>query len=585
MRHAVNLLLLLFLGLGGAAVQHQLTVSGPTPMWAAWAVDEYLGGPGDIDHLHDGDDAYAAAVDRAADRTALAPETIASAASRRLEAFRSAAQAHPLCMPWTCAASGVAVAPLDVEQAAWARDRVLRAHGPKAGRSTEIEQSRRGRNAERAAAAAEAMLRPLNLILGIGMAGVCLSWWRRTAVWPWMALGVTAAAASLAHQAVALAAFDLRHVQLGHLRVGAWVMFAGLLGGLLIGGAAQRTAWVESAAQRWIAFGPGPAAWVRGAVLLLLTAAWTWGPGWVGWKLLPAQQMEGLLAIAAFALATFVARNLAWTEATGQATAFGWPLVALGVLAGSAASLVRGDGGALALTLGLAMTWSMLTFSWRLLAPMLVATTVAWGAWLWSLPPLIDTGASMPSVIETAVDLLPHRIGERVAVAWTPFGAGPSDVARVIGLTDLAGIAGFGFDAPLEGLAAGREADRRLLQLTADYMPAVLVAVYGAAVALALLALHALALLLLAWLGVRHCAGAGVSSAHRLLALWGVFGLFGAVMRVLLSAGGSVGVLPLTGVPAPGLSLGTSAALAVGLMAGLAWSPGFWRVNEERATP
>jgi cell division protein FtsW (lipid II flippase) len=555
-------------------------------MWAGWAVDELLvvavpAVPADVDQE--------APVARAGLResigtrvdavSTLPPDAIASGAALRLDRFRADAQAHPLCTEWTCRTNAGATA-VSAEQAGWARDRILRPARQHMLREDADMPARLERSAARAAAAPETLLRSLHLILGLTLAGVCLSWWRGAAAWPNLVAAVTTTAAALAHQAVALTSFDLRHVQLNHLLVGAWALPAGLIGGVLMGGLVSRSAWVERLSAAWLSIGPGSAAWVRGGFLLVVTVAWTWGPGLFGWHLLPAQQMEGLLAIAAFALATFVIRNLAWTEATGHSTAFGWPLVVVGVLAGSIAALARGDGGALALTLGLALAWLYLSGPRVVLLPVAIVTGVIWSGWLWSLPALQDTSAPMPELLEMVVANLPNRIGERVAVAWTPFGAGPSDVARVIGLVDLAGGQGFGFAPPLEGLAAGREADRRLLQLTADYMPAVLVGVYGAPVAGLLLGLHAGLLLVLAVVAVRRCVSPGVSSTLRLLSLWGVFGLFGAVLRIVLSAGGTLGVLPLTGVPAPGLSVGTSAALATGVMAGLAWSPAFWDSKE-----
>lgn len=581
MRPAFSILLLLALAASAAAFQHALTVAAPTPMWAAWAVDEFLanhGGGGGVDDASAiGEDAVqrGALEARLAAAAALPPDAVASAAAAQLDRFRAAAQAHPLCTRWTCAQARTP-SPLSADQARWARERVLQPLRQQIRRDPAGARARIERAAARAQGAPEILLRPIHLIVGCTLAGVCLAWWRRKTAWPFLGLGVTACAAALVHQTVALASFDLRHVQLNHLLAGAWALPAGLLGGLLIGGVVSRATVAERLAAAWLSIGPGAAAWARGGVLLAMTAAWTWGPTLLGWRMPAAQQMEGLLAIAAFALATFVARNLAWTEATGRSTAFGWPLVVVGVLGGSVAALARGDGGALALTLGLALAWLLLSCPRGVLLCTALAATAIWCGWLWSLPALQDTAAPMPASLETVVAHLPTRIGERVAVAWTPFGAGPSDVARAIGLADLAGVQGFGFDPPLEGLAAGREADRRLLQLTADYMPAVLVGVYGAPATVALLALHAGLLIALAWCGVRHSVLPGATSALRLLALWGVFGVIGAVLRVLLSAGGASGVLPLTGVPAPGLSIGTAAALATGVMAGFASAPGFW---------
>jgi cell division protein FtsW (lipid II flippase) len=54
------------------------------------------------------------------------------------------------------------------------------------------------------------------------------------------------------------------------------------------------------------------------------------------------------------------------------------------------------------------------------------------------------------------------------------------------------------------------------------------------------------------------------------LAAVGGFGVISAALRVLISSGGALSAIPLTGQPPPMLAYGSSAALAFGLYLGLA---------------
>lgn len=346
-----------------------------------------------------------------------------------------------------------------------------------------------------------------------------------------------------------------------------WPLLVALLG-LVLAAAAQRDRWLGPRLLRFTSKG-GLAA--RTAVLCALALAVAWGIDE------PARRSELWLGLAVLGLALFAARNAAVMVVTNEPTSFGWPLVAAVGCAVIATAMLRHDRGSALLALGMASAWCVM-FARSALALGTMATMAGVLVW-WSMQ--IQPVQTLPAeptaqqeVVKVQTEACAHLMSERERLAACLQISARSDVFRSVAMA-RAGWAhgdwlGFGLvDLPAYALAAERTGDRLILQLPMDYIAAPWLAAFGKAGLVALGAYTAL----LFGLGARALATLqieGRDAMPALVAAVGGFGVLSAALRVLISSGGALSAIPLTGQPPPMLAYGTSAALAFGLYLGLA---------------
>lgn len=380
-------------------------------------------------------------------------------------------------------------------------------------------------------------------------------------LWPVLIFITTVQFAALAHLSVGLHAMPLRFVALRQQEGVGYAFAAASLGTLIYWSSRH----VGGLAEDWLSFSSNRQSLFRGILIAVAAGALLAVP------MLPAVRAELLIALGALALATFAARNVAWYDAAGATIGFGWPIVAAGAAACGAVAILKGDLGAALLSAGLFASWVILCGSRFLMMGAAITGVAALLLWLVMLPPLAaDPAPAVPEALRLVIDLLKPHARSRFEVAWTPFHAGPSDVARSIWMSVSGGYWGWGLDHfPAEGLDAGRAADRSILQAPEDYFASVLSAIYGV-LGLGLVLVHAG---LFAWAGIGAIVAVGssdVAPTRRLLALWAAFGCISVTLRAVVSTGGSLSTLALTGVPIPALAHGQAAAAAAGLYLGVA---------------
>lgn len=316
-------------------------------------------------------------------------------------------------------------------------------------------------------------------------------------------------------------------------------------------------AWVEAGASPLWALAPSVA-------LLLTAAAWLVVPG------MSAAASEALLAIAALGLATYAARQSALAASGGGLQAYNLGIVLVACAAAVGGALLRADLGhalaGLALLLLFAALFAGGALRWGLLSLALGAMALVMHSW-WS-------GAWQGPFAWLSEELLPLHAQQRMQATFDPFGAEASDLARMRWLMASAGMQGWGpGQVPWQGLDPAHAADSLPLQGPSDYVPALLAALWGSAWGLVLACMLVLLFGAAAVLGLRTAAAPGTPLAVRALAAFGGFGCAGVAVRALLSLGGVLGTLPLTGVPVALLGYGpvAHAAALVYLVLALAW--------------
>ncbi len=342
-------------------------------------------------------------------------------------------------------------------------------------------------------------------------------------------------------------------------------------------GRSAAAAWAGRQTDRW---------WVRWG----FSARWGWlqmllllglGLGALAVPGFAAAKSEVIIALGCLGLATFVAREAALGNAGGSF----WPQAAfrrwlrrelalrrgelkadevrpdrqrvaqvgatLAVVLGAMAaaiggSIARGDLGHALVAVGMAGV-----FMWLVSGRGLRAALLCLAAPALALLAYIYVSHSLPGWLMSVVRaVLPYHAQERFIGMVDPLSVTASDMARVRWLMDSAGLTGWGAGwVPWGGLGDVRLADGVPLQGPSDYVPALLVAQWGAVPG----ALVMLAVLVL-FVGAAVVAGRtalaqGVSPAARLLSALGLFGCVLMAFKVVLSLGGVTGVLPLTGLP------------------------------------
>lgn len=389
----------------------------------------------------------------------------------------------------------------------------------------------------------------------------------------WLAGGLVQAAWSLGNPAVRDVA--VRHLVDWH---GIWQPLWAALMGVLVA--------------RWLAHDRWGSAWLLGmrsqrdvwarAGLILMLSALVW--------LLPgaARRSEAWLLLGCVALALFAARNAMLIGITGRPTAFGWPLVTVAGTGTLVIVLLRGDLGSSVLVLGVLFTWGLFFLPRLLVLGLLVsaaAVVVAWGdqlqnpgthdVQLESLGPQSgpSTRAQVERLWEDARRLCQGLGHARLCESALVEISDRSDLYRSLALAQSglqSSPLGHGLvDLPANAMAAARNADRVITQMQMDYAPAIFVAAWGWP-GLLLLAVYVLAIVRLGSLMVAQVEAPLHAPARTLLMATTGFFLIGDALRVLISLGGSMAALPLTGQPAVGIAHAPTASLAFFFFAGTA---------------
>ena len=273
---------------------------------------------------------------------------------------------------------------------------------------------------------------------------------------------------------------------------------------------------------------------------------------------MPAAVSELLILLGCVGVASYLASQAAHANAGAELELYSITLVASALVLAVGGALARGDLGHALLALLLAACFAWL-FAWvwlRAFVLLALVAVVGAVAMCWVAGELVGP-------LEWLQKHLPAHAQDRMLAMVNPFQAGSSDLARVRWLMQSADMSGWGMGyAPWQGLAGARAQDSLPLQGPSDYVLALTTTLWGQAGGLLLLASVLVVFVLAAIVGLRTALRAAMPQAVRWLAALGGFGCMVMAAKVVLSVGGVVGVLPLTGLPVALLGYGPVTHLA-----------------------
>lgn len=291
-----------------------------------------------------------------------------------------------------------------------------------------------------------------------------------------------------------------------------------------------------------------------------------------------ARQSELWLIIASVGLALFAARNALLIAVTQRPSTEGWVTVLACGLGVIGMALWHEDRGSALLVTGLVTAWLIYFCPARIsLSGIagLTAVLLGWSALVQPTQELPDTGRpEQAAIAQHLAEPCQNLPGERVRLAACPQASENADVFKSLALA-RAGLQhdlwrGFGLvDLPGNGLAAERIADRVILQMPSDYVAALWVACFGMFGLLGLFA-YAMVLFSLASGTLGSLDQPGHSPLQNLLVAVAAFGCLATALRLVVTAGGALAAIPLTG-QSPGMTaFGGSAAAFFGGCLGMA---------------
>lgn len=333
-----------------------------------------------------------------------------------------------------------------------------------------------------------------------------------------------------------------------------WPMVGVAVALLLLRLARQGQGVLFAPVRAWVQAGAGPVAGAAQALLLAVL-----GTVAVVAAGMPAAVSEGLIALACLATATYAARQAAIAN-TGAGLQWPGLVVVVGTfVAAVGLSLQRGDLGhaLVALSMGGCFLWLFgnVWLRWTVVALVVAGLGLLVAGLLGG-----DNGGP---VLARLVEWLPPHAQDRIHALFDPFHANSSDLARTRWLMASAGATGWGPGyVPWQGLMASRVHDGLPLQGPSDYVMALLVAQWGHLGGLALMGAVLVVFGASGFVAARTTLRPGTPLAWRLLAGVGLFGCVVMAGKVLLSAGGVLGLLPLTGLPVALLGYGPVSLLA-----------------------
>lgn len=334
-----------------------------------------------------------------------------------------------------------------------------------------------------------------------------------------------------------------------------WPLLGVALGVVALRLVRRGTLWAWAPLRAWVGWGDSPVKnCLQLALLVLVGSAAAFALA------LPATASESLIALGCLGVATYWARQTAYAN-TGAGIQWNTLLVvACAVGLALVLSVLRADLGhaLVAAALGLCFAW---LFGGRWLRTGVLVLGVAAGLVLaWSV-----AQAELVGPLQWLANVLPAHAAERLQSMMDPFSASSSDLARTRWLMHSGGLWGWGPGyVPWQGLAPVRLADGLPLQGPSDYVVALSTAVWGGAGGVALLAGVCTVFLAGAVQAARTSLRPGMSEPVRLLAAFGFCGCVAMLVKAMLSLGGVVGWLPLTGLPVALLGYGP-----IGTVAGL----------------
>ena len=305
--------------------------------------------------------------------------------------------------------------------------------------------------------------------------------------------------------------------------------------------------WLFAPLRAWVGWGDRTG-WrvLQVGVLIVLAGGALVGLG------MAAAVSEFLVLLACVGVATYWARQAAMTNVHDGLQAYS----AWGVLAAVAVavglSVQRGDLGHALVALAVGVLFVCLfggtVVRWVLAAAVLAVSGLL-AASLWQ--------GQLLEPLQTVVAYLPGHGRERFMALFDPFTAASSDLARMHWLMSSAGLDGWGPGyVPWQGVAKAGVMDNLPLQGPSDYVLALLVATWGAPLGVGLLGLAAAAFVLAAGWGMRVGTRTGQATSVRWLAAVGALGAVVMAFKLVISVGGVVGFLPLTGLPVALLGYG-----------------------------
>jgi cell division protein FtsW (lipid II flippase) len=296
----------------------------------------------------------------------------------------------------------------------------------------------------------------------------------------------------------------------------------------------------------------------------------------------PAAVSEWLILLGCAGLATYLARQAPLANTAGGLQLDTLAVVVVAMTACIGLAVARADLGHALVAVVMAGCFGLL-FGGTVLRLLLVLVALAaagvmgisaWQGQAWG-------------PLDAVVAHLPAHAQQRFTAMFTPFSADSSDLARIRWLmasagaaSDREGVAGWGIGyVPWSGLdGAGRPAGLPL-QGPSDYLPALLVSVWGHRIGLLALGMALGVLLLGAWAGLRQALQAATPAGVRALAGLGGFGCLVMTTKALLSLAGVAGLIPLTGVPVAWLGYGPATQAASLLYLTLATGLGHARLE------
>ena len=332
-----------------------------------------------------------------------------------------------------------------------------------------------------------------------------------------------------------------------------WPLLGVALGVVALRLVRRGTLWAWAPLRAWVGWGDSPVK--NGLQLVLLVLV---GSAAAFALALPATASESLIALGCLGVATYWARQTAYAN-TGAGIQWNTLLV-VGCAVGLALmlSVLRADLGhaLVAAALGLCFAW-LFGGRWLRVGVLVVGVAVA------LVLALSVAQGELVGPLQWLASVLPAHAAERLQSMMDPFSASSSDLARTRWLMHSGGLWGWGPGyVPWQGLAPARLADGLPLQGPSDYVVALSTAVWGSAGGVALLAGVCTVFLAAAVQAARTSLRPGMSEPIRLLAAFGFCGCVAMLVKAMLSLGGVVGWLPLTGLPVALLGYGPISTLA-----------------------
>ncbi|MBC7619036.1 MAG: FtsW/RodA/SpoVE family cell cycle protein [Candidatus Saccharibacteria bacterium] len=313
------------------------------------------------------------------------------------------------------------------------------------------------------------------------------------------------------------------------------------------------TLWAWAPLRAWVGWGDSPLKnGLQMALLVLVGSAAAFALA------LPATASESLIALGCLGVSTYWARQTAYAN-TGAGIQWNTLLVvacALGLAL--VLSVLRADFGhaLVAAALGLCFAWLFGARGLRTGVLVLGVATAIVLAWSVAQGELVEP-------LQWLASVLPAHAAERLQSMVDPFSANSSDLARTRWLMHSGGLWGWGPGyVPWQGLSPARLADGLPLQGPSDYVVSLSTAVWGSAGGVGLFAGVCTVFLTGAIQAARTSLRPGMSEPVRLLAAFGFCGCVAMLVKAMLSLGGVVGWLPLTGLPVALLGYGPISTLA-----------------------